>query len=171
MVQHIVITFDGAVDILDGAFSLVKREDGGAVDLLVTPVVLGTGQTMVTLTFSGVYTRASGALLDGYYELTIQGGRILRSGNRLDANQDGVGGDVFVRGANETDNFFALYGDTNGDGLVGIAEFGQFRNAFGKTLGDPLYDRVFEYEGNGAIGVSDFGQFRSRFGKPKLPFA
>ena len=171
LVQQIVITFDGAVDILDGAFALMKRgPGGGAVDTTATSVLLASGQTMLTLSFSGSFTRASGALVDGYYELTIQGGRILRAGNRLDANQDGVGGDVVVRGAAETDNFFALYGDTNGDGVVGVAEFGQFRNAFGKLLGEPLYDRLFDYEGNGAIGVSDFGQFRSRFGKPKMPF-
>ena len=170
-VQQIVITFDGAVDILDGAFTLVKRgPGGGTVDTSATAVVLGSGQTMVTLSFSGSFTRASGALVDGYYELTIQGGRILRAGNRLDANQDGIGGDVVVRGALETDNFFALYGDTNGDGVLGIAEFGQFRTAFGKLQGDPSYNRLFDYEGDGAISVSDFGQFRSRFGKPKIPF-
>ncbi len=42
----------------------------------------------------------------------------------LDVNSDGVGGDQKIIGAVESDNFFALYGDTSGDGIVGVAEFG-----------------------------------------------
>ncbi len=82
-----------------------------------------------------------------------------------------MGGDSYTLGTVEADNFFALYGDTNGDGVVGIAEFGQFRSAFGKLSSDPGYNALVDFDSDGAIGVSDFGQFRSRFGKPKLPFA
>ncbi len=73
-------------------------------------------------------------------------------------------------GAVEADKFFALFGDTNGDNLVGIAEFGQFRSTFGKLSTAVGYNDLFDYDRDGAVGVSDFGQFRSRFGKPKPPF-
>lgn len=89
----------------------------------------------------------------------------------MDIDGDGVGGDIRVVGAAEADNFFALYGVTNGDGVVGVAEFGQFRTAFGNLQTDAGYNKLFDYELDGAVGVSDFGQFRARFGKPKPPFA
>ena len=170
-IDHVSLTFDGPIDMLPGAISFAKRGvGGGVVNTNATSAINGLGQTVVTLTFSGAFTRAAGALEDGYYELTVNGGRILRAGNQLDSNQDGVGGETYVRGASETDKFFALYGDTDGDGLVGIVEFGRFRNTFGKSSVDASYDRLFDYDGDGHIGVADFGQFRNRFGKPKLPF-
>ncbi len=33
-------------------------------------------------------------------------------------------------GAAEADNYFALFADTSGDGIVGVTEFGQFRTSF-----------------------------------------
>ncbi len=79
-------------------------------------------------------------------------------------------GDSRVLGATEADQYFALYGDTNGDGLVGVSEFGQFRTSFGKTSTQAGYSALFDFELDLTIGVADFGQFRSRFGKPKLAF-
>ncbi len=171
-VYKLVLTFDGVVTIDAGAFTVIKRgAGGGAVTTTVSTVVSG-GQTIVTLTFSGAFTRGtSGALTDGYYQLTADGSKIHVGAQTVDFNGDGVGGDTLVLGAAEADNFFALYGDTNGDGLVGIAEFGQFRNSFGKLVGDPAYNQLFDFENDGAVGVGDFGQFRSRFGKPKLAFS
>jgi len=172
LIQKVVVTFDGAVTIDSGAFAVAKRgPDGGAVATTATPVVNGSGQTVVTLAFAGAFTRGlAGALSDGYYQLTIDGSKITRAGQQLDSNGDGVGGDTYILGTNEADNFFALYGDTNADGLVGIAEFGEFRNSFGKTTGQPGYVDWMDYDNDGAVGVADFGQFRSRFGKPKLSF-
>ena len=171
LVNQLVLTFDGIITLDPGAFVVNKRGvGGGAVTTNVATTTSG-GQTIVTLTFSGPFTRgASNALVDGYYDLTADGSKIHSGTQTVDFNGDGVGGDTYVLGAAEADNFFALYGDTNGDGLVGVAEFGQFRNAFGKTSAQPGYDPLFDYESDNTIGVSDFGQFRSRFGKPKLAF-
>ncbi len=151
-----------------GAFGLVQRGTG-------TPVVLGAplvsqngAQTIVTLNFQGALTRGpSAALVDGYYQLTVDGSKISRTGITLDVNRDGVGGDTYLFGDQEVDKFFALFGDTDGDGQVGIAEFGQFRAAFGSTPGQAAYNALFDYDGSG-VGISDFGQFRSRFGKRLL---
>ncbi len=172
LVKQMVATFDGAVTIGTGAFTVDKLgAGGGAVATSVATTTNGLGQTVVTLTFTGGFTRlSSGALVDGYYRLTIDGTKITRGSEALDANRDGIGGDSYTIGAAEADNFFALFGDTNGDGVVGIAEFGQFRTAFGKTSSQAGYDARFDFEGDGAVGVADFGQFRTRFGKPKPPF-
>ncbi len=169
MVDKVTLTFDGPVDLASGAFTLIKR-GGPAVATQANTSVNGQGQTTVTLTFSGAGTRANGVLLDGYYELTIDGAKITRNGSQLDIDGDGTGGDVKVIGAVEADNFFALYGDTDGDGLVSVSEFGQFRSTFGRLNSQIGYNQLFDFERDGAVGVSDFGQFRARFGKPKPPF-
>ncbi len=96
MIKQLVITLDGPVTILPNAFSVNKR-GAGPVDITAN-VVTNTAQTIVTLSFSGIHTRANGALVDGYYDLRIEGARILRGSQTLDANKDGVGGDTFSRG-------------------------------------------------------------------------
>ncbi len=106
-------------------------------------------------------------MVDGTYRLTIDGTKITRNGQQLDSNADGVAGDTFVLGAVASDNFYAWYADIDGDGVLGIVDFGQFRNTFGKTSSMPGFDPRFDYDADGVIGIIDFGQFRARFGKPK----
>lgn len=61
-------------------------------------------------------TRGGGALIDGYYQLTIDGSKMLWTDTQLtlDGDNDGLAGGNYQRGTVETDNFFALFGDTNG---------------------------------------------------------
>ena len=171
-VKNVVVTFDGAVTIAPGAFVVDKLGvGGGAVTTSDAAVLNGSGQTVVTLSFSGGFTRGTaGALVDGYYRLTIDGTKITRGGQQLDTNGDGIGGDIYTLGSVEADNFFATFGDTSGDGVVGVAEFGEFRSSFGKSSSTVGYDARFDYENDAAVGISDFGQFRTRFGKPKMTF-
>lgn len=170
LVTKVTLVFDGPVTWDAGAFTLEKRTTHEIVTTLVTQTQTPAGQTQLVITFSGPQTRGTGALVDGYYQLTIDGSKIHRGDVLADLNADGTQGDSLVVGAAESDNFFALYGDTNGDGLVGVAEFGQFRAGFGKTSQDAGYNALFDYEVDQVIGVSDFGQFRSRFGKAKIVF-
>lgn len=169
-VNKVTLLLDAPVTIDAGAFMLTKRDTGEVVITQATQSQTFSGQNQLTLTFSGSLTRGGGALSDGYYQLTIDGSKIRRGNSQADFNADGNGGDSLVIGAAESDNFFALYGDINGDGQVGIAEFGEFRAAFGKTSQDAGFNQLFDYEQDLAIGVGDFGQFRSRFGKAKLKF-
>lgn len=172
VVDKLRFVFDGATTFDAGAFLIEKRGVGGGVvtSALATSTNV-SGQTVATVTFSGGFTRGiGGALSDGYYQVTLDGSKVHRGGQTLDVNGDGIGGDTYILGSVEADKFFALYGDTNGDGLVGVAEFGQFRSTFGKLSADPGFNGQYDYEGDGAVGVGDFGQFRSRFGKPKLEF-
>jgi hypothetical protein len=168
-VESVSVLFDSQVLISAGAFLVTKRgSTGGAVVVSFTTREVG-GKTIADLTFSGVFTE-HGSLKDGYYELQIDASKIVgTSGFGLDSNQDGVTGDDYRFGDDAADNFFRLYGDTSGDGLVGIVEFGQFRATFGKTPGQSGYDARFDFDGGG-VGITDFGQFRARFGKPKLPW-
>lgn len=168
-ITDITLTFDGPVELSEGAFELVQLGSPvPQVDLTPATSVNSLGQTEIKLTFSGDKTRnALGALKDGYYQLTIDGTKITRSGVALDMNGDGTTGDTLIIGDEQTDEFFSLYGDSNGDGLVGIAEFGEFRSLFGTLDTEVNYDPIWDYDGLG-IGVSDFGMFRARFGKPRI---
>ncbi len=178
VIRELTVDFDSDVIIDPNAFLLQKRtlvSSNVVLDTVTTSFALLTlpnGATRATISFSGPHTYTGGSLSDGYYQLTIFGASVrLRSNNQAyDGNGDGVAGGNYVLGAQQTDNFFALYGDTNGDGLVGVAEFGQFRSAFGKSSSDVGYNPNFDFDSDGTISVADFGQFRSRFGKPALAF-
>lgn len=171
-VDQILVTFDGQVDIDSSAFSLLKRgASGGLVTNSFTTQTDTNGNTIATITFSGARTRATGALVDGYYQLTIDSSKVRRAGTQLllDGNNDGILGGNYQKGTSEVDRFFALYGDMNGDGLVSLPEFNQFRSAFGKLPGASGYNKNLDFDGGG-VSLSDFNQFRNRFGKPKLPW-
>ncbi len=134
LVSQVKLTFDGLIDIAVGAFSVIQRGTNNPVILNTPAVVVNAGQTVVTLSFQGSLTRGpNSGLVDGFYQLTVDGTKITRAGMGLDANRDGTGGDSYVFGDQEADKFFAYYGDTDGDGQVGVAEFGQFRTAFGSS--------------------------------------
>ena len=141
-VDRVVIDLEGSVDIEAGAFLLQKRErdSQGALVLqtvTTTPTItlLPSGNTRVTLTFSGTYVRVPvaapllGALVDGNYQLTIDATKVRVAGTQtqLDGDRNGVGGGDYVLGTQAADNFFAMYGDSDGNRNVGVADFGRFR--------------------------------------------
>lgn len=174
MIRSIDVNFDSIVSFAPDTFALERRVNGNFVAIPPSELAIGAsnlgGATATTarLTFSGTSV-INGSLSDGHYRLTIFGDRIQGNGTNLDGDNDDQAGGNFVRGGIEADDFFRLYGDTNGDRLVGIAEFGQFRASFGKVPNAIGYNDAFDYDGNG-VGISDFGQFRARFGRPKLPW-
>ncbi len=166
-VNQVVVTFDGEVTFDVGAIAVIKRGvGGGIVTTDVATAVNGLGQTVATITFSGAQTRgALGALQDGSYQLNIDGAKVHRGAVHLDGDQDGIDGGDFAYGTESSDEFFALFGDLNGDRMIGLAEFNAFRNAFGRADDDPLYREELDFDGNGSVSLSDFNQFRSRFGR------
>lgn len=164
LVDRVQVTFEGLVDIESGAFTVTQRESGEAVPVVVTTDSDGQGRTIATLTFTGDLVRAGGALLDGNYQLAIDGSKISRNGQTLDANQDGSGGDLVDFGDEEADYFFAMYGDSDGNRAVNFADFGAFRATFGKASGEEGFDRIFDFDDNSSVNFSDFGAFRVRFG-------
>jgi hypothetical protein len=171
LVDRIVVTFDGDVVLDDDAILVSRRgAQGGPITTHYHKQVNGLGQTEVIVTFSGAGTRGTfNALVDGYYELTIVGTKITRGARELDIDGDGIGGDSLTLGDDPLHGYFARFGDTNGDGLITLAEFNQFRATFGKTPTAAGYNRALDFDGGG-VTLSDFNQFRSRFGTPRLPW-
>lgn len=164
-VQQVSVTFDQEVTINAGAFEVTKRgASGGAVPFALSTAVV-SGKTVATLSFVSGDFISGGSLVDGNYQLRIVSANILdQLGNALDGDKDGsVGGDRLF-GNTATDAFFRLYGDTDGNRSVTLAEFNQFRSTFGRAEGDSLYRDEFDFDDNGSIALADFNQFRSRFG-------
>jgi hypothetical protein len=144
MVTSVNVTFDRVVTFAGdsaAAFILVNSS-GEAVGLTINTAVVN-GVTIATLTFSGSLTE-SGSLADGVYTLTVVSAQIV----------DGLtAGDY-------TANFFRLFGDANGDGVVNAGDFNAFRQVNGTVATDPTFD----FDGDGVITAGDFNAFRARLG-------
>ncbi|QDV43655.1 hypothetical protein Enr13x_35120 [Stieleria neptunia] len=171
-VTEVNVEIEGYVEIDPGAFQITKRgSDGGPVDHSVT-VATVQGNTVATLAFSGAMTRgANRALVDGNYHLTIDPTKVrrIRSTVILDGDGDQLSGGTFAFGVAETDGFFALYGDSDGDRDVDGQDYGRFGLTFLKSENDPLFNSVIDSDGDGDVDGQDYGRFGQRFLK-KLPF-
>lgn len=163
-VESLTVEFDSDVIIDDDAFVVNRRGTGGGrVDVSVATSVID-GRTVATLTFAGTHT-LGGSLVDGNYDLQIIASLITdQDGNEIDGDRDGSFGGDHLFGDDEADGFFRMFGDTNGDRVVALAEFNLFRNTFGKDENSPGFNRVFDFDGDGMIGLQDFNEFRRRFG-------
>lgn len=178
-VNQIVLEFDGAVDIDAGAFQLHKRELDSQGNLMLQAVdtawqtsLLASGHARVILSFSGAHVRPNvlnqlpNALVDGNYQLTILADRVRASGSStlFDGDGDGAGGVDYLRGAAAADNFFAYYGDVNGDRVLDLIDYTAFRNAYGKSIGTEGYRWELDYNNDGQLDLVEYTQFRNRYG-------
>jgi hypothetical protein len=156
-VNQLKVVFDRIISYTDSpekAFKLQKIVGGlpvGNVGILVTTVTVGN-HSEVTLTFTSDTT--FGSLNDGRYRLNVIGERIVSNGAPMESD--------YVL------NFHRMYGDTNGDARIDIADFGLFSTTYGKQVGDPGYFGYFDFNGDGRIDAADFGQFSVRM-FTKLP--
>jgi hypothetical protein len=157
MITRITVTFNGAVVLDPGAIEL-RRQDGSLVDLDLDSSVLG-GKTVAVLTFAGSGF-AGGSLSDGHYSLTIHGDHVHDGfGQALDGAGTGVAG------SDRVDTFFRLFGDSNGNGHVGLQDLLRFGSTLGKHAGDPGYLWYFDYDGDGRVDFGDLAQLLLRFGQ------
>ncbi len=166
-VDRLVLTFSGSVDIDPDAFTLVQRSDG---DGTPTGTVLSSsfscamnGDTIVTLTFDSLTRNAAGFLVDGNYELTVDGSKVRRTGTGLT-----LGGE-FVYGDSADEPFYSLYGDNNGDRIVNIFDLLALRQTYSASTGDSNFNPALDFGADGTINVFDLLQFRNNFGE-SLPF-
>jgi hypothetical protein len=67
--------------------------------------------------------------------------------------------------ADQTDQFFRLFGDSNGNGVIDAQDLYRFAPTFGKSAGDPGYLAYFDYYGNGRIDPADLAQLLIRLQK------
>ena len=165
-INELVVSFDEIVTLGSGAFELVQRgANGGSVDVTAS-IDNSSGQSVVTLEFSGSFVEASGSLTDGNYELTVVGDQITTSsGSVYDADDDGVAGGSFVYGDTAADNFFRFFGDGNGDRNVNVFDLLSFRQTFGLSEGDSDFDTQFDANADGIVNVFDLLPFRGNFGE------
>ena len=72
--------------------------------------------------------------------------------------------DNYAFGDQAADAFFRKYGDQNGNDIVDLLDFADFRRSFGKSDGDAGYLEGFDSDGDAVIGLLDFAEFRRGFG-------
>jgi hypothetical protein len=159
-----VVEFDDEVTIEDDAFNVVRLGGSGGPVAVSVATSLVNGRTVATLNFSGTRV-AFGSLVDGNYQLTIDGSKIKnQSGLALDGDLNGTAGGNSLFGDQPSDKFFRLYGDIDGSRSVNLADFAAFRSAFGSQAGQSAYRHAFDFDDGGAINLTDFAAFRTRFG-------
>ncbi|MCA9139550.1 MAG: right-handed parallel beta-helix repeat-containing protein, partial [Planctomycetales bacterium] len=165
-IDRLVVHFDQEV-LLDNSggnpFELVNLNSNESVDVSVGATEPGAPNT-VTLTFlPGPSVGPGGGLLDGNYRLMLKADRIGTGVMPLDGDGDGSGGGNHLFGTNPTDNFFRLFGDSDGDRDVDGQDFGKFGLSFLKSLSDPQFDPIFDFDDDGDVDGQDYGRFERSF--------
>jgi hypothetical protein len=142
----------------------LKRVAGNSVVTLSLVGGEGPPDTNATQVYDFTFTSGpldGTSLSDGVYVLTIFGNNIIdASGQFLDGNGDGIGGDDYISPttAGHPNRIFRIFGDANGDGAVAANDFNIFRTAFGGS------NPIFDFDGDGSVSANDFNAFRERFG-------
>ena len=168
MLLDMEVSFAGDVQFGSSAFSM-EKVGGGNV-----PVSFSTefedGRTNTVLSFAGSFTEATGSLVDGNYELTINGDDIISGGVALDVDEDGVPGGVLVIGDEESEALYRLFGDSDQNRIVNTVDLLGFRQTFLFMTGDASFDVGFDSNLDGVVNVVDLLRFRGNFLK-QLPFS
>jgi uncharacterized protein YdeI (BOF family) len=169
MLRSLTVVFDRSVTIDPAAVLLERRGDPGeAIDVELTTSEVD-GQTVATLTFvPGDHVEESGSLADGNYQLTLLAlGIEDLYGIGFDGDEDSQPGGDFLFGTSDTDDFFRLFGDVNGDESTDFTDFLALRTAYGDA-GEYRDDLDFDLDEN--VDFTDFLAFRERYGQ-SIPFA
>ncbi len=179
-VTSLVVTFDMPVNLSPGAFTIV---DNG-LTTVQTPVAVDPSQILVTgsgTTYTirfgsgpGVVTRDTSvglgrgnSLRDGNFLLTVDPTKVkdLPNLQSLSPNNSfGDGDNEF--GDRAVDNFFRLFGDSDGNGVVNSLDTGAFARAIS------TYNAAVDFNGDGLVqnsGVDRTG-FLGNFNKRRRSF-
>jgi hypothetical protein len=154
MITRLEVHFRGKVASLqNGAFTLT-RSDGGTVDLAWTLHDVGDSSVAELRFTGGTATYRAGAayaLNDGKYHLVVDG-RYVKDNTNSD-------------GANGADDFFRLFGDSDGDALVDSLDMYHIRQAMGTNARNAAQRAMFDYDGDRDVDSADYRQFRLRYGQ------
>ncbi|MDV6028999.1 MAG: hypothetical protein F9B45_02595 [Phycisphaera sp. RhM] len=165
-VDSLTVHFNRIVELdwfTGGPFRLVHVESGDVIELLIQSVIENE-RTVSRLQFrSGDHVDSNGNLMDGRYELTVLQSHVSAEGFALDGNRDGTVGDDYTFGAEEADQFFRFFGDSDGDGDVDGQDYGRFGLTFLKSAGQEGFNPAFDFDGDGDVDGQDYGQFGLRF--------
>ncbi len=151
-IDNLTLRFDNIVDLQTGALTLTHRGNGQTVDLDWT-IDNSSGSSIVTVSFTGAMTEASGSLIDGNYELNVNGSLL---GGAIE-------GSDFVWGDQESHNFYRLFGDIDGNRFVNVFDLLGFRRTYLLTSSDPEFDARFDNNGDGNVNIFDLLRFRQNF--------
>jgi fibronectin-binding autotransporter adhesin len=177
MITSLTVAFSAPVTLAANAFTL---ENIGLFtasssfipqnQLVITPssgsssvftITFDAGAVANGTTVNGVTKRAGGAaasttgnsLADGNYRLAIDATKVSNGGGNLTGNN--------IFGAAAADNFFRLYGDSNGDGRVDSTDTTAIRAALRGA-----YNAAFDWDGNGSVTAGvDSTNFDSRINR------
>jgi hypothetical protein len=152
MVTSLTVSFTTIVSVPNSAFRLVNKETSSQVGLNISSSN-ATGKTVSTLTFTGAGI-VGGSLADGNYLLTI------------DREQNGFGvGSDYQLGADEVDQFFRYFGDSDGDRDVDNTDYFKFRGTYGQTSASTRYLWFLDSDADNDVDSSDLTQFNQRYRK------
>jgi len=164
-VESVSVIFDGDVTVAAGAVAVVQRSTRTeeTFETVATSVSeqFVNNQTIVTVTFDSHVRNPDGALVDGNYQLTLNGSLVTQGG--VPMNGDFVFGDV------EADQFYSFYGDAVGNRTVDIFDLLAFRQGYRAVAGDPAYRYYLDFDANDSINIFDLLGFRTRY-RLTLPF-
>ena len=173
-ITSLVVTFSAPVTLSAGAFSIVNT----GLESAQTPVALAQSQILITANAAntqftirfgagpGVITRGTdglgrgNSLVDGNYVLSIDPTKVFDGVANLNpVNALGDGDNEF--GDLAADEFFRMFGDSNGDGVISTSDTAAFRASLTN------YDSAFDWDGNGSIASTgdDRNNFLANFGK------
>jgi hypothetical protein len=182
-IDQLTVAFSRVIDLglsnVPAAFTLTRLENNSNVSLTANWAANDNGTpsdptddfSVATLTFAAQTNVFGHSLIDGNYELHVDGSQLRDSrGIAIDADGDGApGGSQNVR-------CYRLFGDfvTTGNyhepgfplswRVVTGDDLSFFRQAFGALVGQSGYDAAFDYDGDGDIDGLDLAFFRINFG-------
>ncbi|MEL6107425.1 MAG: VCBS domain-containing protein [Planctomycetota bacterium] len=144
------------------AFAITNLTSGLDVGMIQVATAVQDGKTIATLTFDGQSTETSGSLADGNYRLIVRASDVVAVSGGSAMASDFVFGRP-VAGGPDTDDFFRLFGDTDGDRDVDGQDYGRFGLTFFQSAGDPNFNADLDFDGDGDVDGQDYGQFGLRF--------
>jgi uncharacterized repeat protein (TIGR03803 family) len=150
MVEDIVYTFNEPVTIPDAnaAFTVVGTgpHPGTAPSTLLATAVPGTSGTQWAVSLTGKADGVLASIANGEYSITINPSAVFAAADGTTAMTAG-----------ETDTFYRLFGDINGDRVVNVSDEFQFSKAMN------TYTPIFDVNGDGAINLADEFQASKSF--------
>ena len=168
-IRQISVSFPELVTIDSGAFSFMHRGSGNSVGYNMSQSD-ATGKTVVTFSFVGAGV-THGSLDDGNYQMSIDGGKVQSnaSGSFLDGDSDGTEGGTLVFGDQESDGFFRLFGDSDGDRDVDNVDLARFLNTYRESSDSSDYNESMDYDLDGDVDNVDLANYLQRY-YTSLPF-
>lgn len=168
-IREISVSFPELVTIDSDAFSFMHRGSGNSIGYNMSQSD-ATGKTVVTFSFVGTGV-THGSLDDGNYQMSIDGGKVQSNatGAFLDGDSDGTEGGTLIFGNQESDGFFRLYGDSDGDRDVDNVDLARFLNTYRESSDSSDYNESMDYDLDGDVDNVDLANYLQRY-YTSLPF-